>query len=487
MGSDDDSVQSFVRSAMNGMTRRAQVFSARDLAPGIAKQKTKKSSTPAKMVGNLLERGLVSELASSFASSSLPVISGAMLRTAGLEVLTPLLNSNIVQNVVKEMFQSKKSQKKRNLPPHFWISKTTVLNIKKDQLAKLPKEVEGIKGIYPNRSLRIPPLVEAQRLPEKIIDNRTSAWGVQAINALSTWGAYEAKGKGIKVGILDTGVDASHPDLKGKITDWAEFDRDGNFVPGSKPHDSAEHGTHCAGTVVGSNNSGQWIGVAPEAKIAAGLVLKGGTGTDAQIQAGIQWAADTGVDVLSMSLGGLWLGPEVPEYYTEAIVNCLRQGIPVVVAIGNSGHQTTGMPGNEYLSFAVGATDHNDNAAGFSGGRTHILQESEYFDEKDLPIVYSKPDVCAPGVAIKSCVPGKKWKSFNGTSMATPHVSGAIALLLSATAIKKSIPINEKAFLIQDLLTASVEELGESGKDHRFGFGRIDILRAIGMAKERGY
>jgi hypothetical protein len=71
--------------------------------------------------------------------------------------------------------------------------------------------------------------------------------------------------------------------------------------------------------------------------------------------------------------------------------------------------------------------------------------------------------------------------------MATPHVAGAIALLLSATSIREKVGPNERAFLIQDLLTGSVEELGESGKNHRFGFGRLDVLRAIGFAKELGY
>jgi subtilisin family serine protease len=81
----------------------------------------------------------------------------------------------------------------------------------------------------------------------------------------------------------------------------------------------------------------------------------------------------------------------------------------------------------------------------------------------------------------------EKWEHFNGTSMATPHVAGAIALLLSGTKIKAGIPANKRALVIQDLLTGSAEELGEAGQNHRFGFGRIDVLRAMGFAKELGY
>ena len=144
----------------------------------------------------------------------------------------------------------------------------------------------------------------------------------------------------------------------------------------------------------------------PEAEIAAGLVLKGGSGTDAQVLAGINWAVGTGADVVSMSLGGLTLAPDIPSTYTAAIVTCLRAGIPVVTAIGNEGEQTSGSPGNDLFAFAIGATDHRDLPAGFSGGRTQVIQESAFIPPDALPLPYSKPDVSAPGVAVVSAVPG---------------------------------------------------------------------------------
>ena len=141
---------------------------------------------------------------------------------------------------------------------------------------------------------------------------------------------------------------------------------------------------------------------------------QGGIGTDAQILAGIDWAIKQGVDVISMSLGGLTFDPEPRPTYTEAIITALMAGIPVVTAIGNEGSQTTGLPGNDIFAFAVGATDHRDQVARFSGGRTHIIYKSDFLQPELLPLPYSKPDISAPGVAIKSSIPGGEWASFNG-------------------------------------------------------------------------
>ena len=339
-----------------------------------------------------------------------------------------------------------------------------VLDLDKDGLAKLPDQVPGIQDVFLNRTLRLPALVEEKNVPTEVSDEKTSAWGIKKINALATWGAYGAKGKGVTVAVLDTGVDPDHPDLKGKIKHWAEFDKGGFEVPNSQPHDTDQHGTHCAGTIVGSNLSGTWIGVAPEAELAVGLVLPKGAGSDAQVMAGIEWAIQKKVDIISLSLGLLTLDVEAPDPYTRQLVYAIAAGIPVITAIGNEGSQTTGTPGNDWFAFSVGATDYYDRAAGFSGGRTHVVRSSRFVRPEYLPLIYSKPEVSAPGVAIRSSIPNAKWSISNGTSMATPHVGGAAALLLSATKIKQKIPEAQRAGLLQDLLTGSVEELGEAGQ-----------------------
>lgn len=397
-----------------------------------------------------------------------------------------MLKRALMTTEVKMSQRESRVRSKRQKPQLLWPAQSIVLTLNRDDLPEVVNSISNVQDVHINRNLKTPTYIETKQLPQSILDNKASAWGLQAINALAAWGAYGATGVGAKVAVLDTGIDVSHPDLAGKIGGWAEFNANGSMVVGSTPRDTDQHGTHVAGTIAGGDASGRWIGVAPEARIWAGLVLDGNIGgTDAQVLAGMQWAIDQGVDVINMSLGGLTLGPEVPSTYTQSVVNSLLAGTPVVGAIGNEGNQTSGLPGNEMFTFSVGATDHRDFPAGFSGGRTHILTDSAFIDPADLPLPYSKPNVSAPGVGVLSSVPGNDWAAFNGTSMATPHVAGAIALLVSMLDLTMEDG-QDRAFLLQDLLTSTVEELGESGHDHRFGLGRIDVLRAFGYAEELG-
>jgi subtilisin family serine protease len=492
MKRDDHEEDALINTLSAAFNRRRLSISARDFLPEI--RKGRDSAAPPRRASNRQSRtslrlrpanpqSLATEVADAInTDGALNTIEG--LRAASLDAIRPLLQSDAVQ-AARAAVSGLLDRVVNPIP--FWTSGSAVLTVRSEDLDDIVRSVPGIEDIYPNRRLFVPPVAIPKKVPEAIEDNKASSWGIRRIGALASWGAYDARGKGVLVGLLDTGVDPTHPDLAGKIAHWAEFDQWGVEVVGSTPRDSDQHGTHCAGTIVGGRASGRWIGVAPEAQIAAALVLDGKRGgTDAQILAGIDWAVNRGVDVISLSLGAFVLGPATPNTYTRAILSAMRVGIPVVAAIGNEGSQTSGSPGSDYFSFAVGATDQNDLAAGFSGGRTQIIQTSSYFPADALPLLYSKPDISAPGVAVYSAVPGKSWEHFNGTSMAAPHVAGAIALLLSATNIRAESP-GGRAFLIQDLLTGASEELGEAGQNHRYGFGRLDILRAISFAKELGY
>lgn len=410
------------------------------------------------------------------------------LKQEGMRVIAPLFSLEVVQRSIVEA-QKFLGQEFNQEAISLWPAHAVHLDISRDDLASLVDSTVGIASIHANDTVPLPQIVEVFRVPEELTHGAASSWGVQKINALAAWGVYGSRGGGVTVGILDSGLDVRHPDLAGKLADWAEFDENGVRVY-SNPHDSGLHGTVCSGTIAGGKHSGQWIGVAPEAKLAAGLVLGNKPATVVQILAGMRWAIEKQVDVLNMSLGKFIAEPETPQAFAWAMFTCLRAGIVPVIAIGNDGAQTSDTPGNDLFAYATGSTDYRDQPAGFSGGRTQIIRESQILAPQFLPFIYQKPDVSAPGVAIKTSVPveaNPPWGFFDGTSLAATHVSGAIALLLGATKIRERVCGWNRAWLIHDFITSSVDELGESGLDARFGFGRIDVLRAIGFAYECGY
>ena len=471
-----------MRIAGEALCRRRLTLTPRDLLPEPYSRKLPSRKVRQQTASSRVVLG-------KLAKASIRTLALAASREIGLGPLAPLIASSIVgQSLGRAKGKKGRGVKGRRQPQRFWTSRAMPLRLSRDELAQLPDEVKNIKSIYINRPLTRPSIVETQMLPLEDEEILGSTWGLEKIKAPSVWGTHGIRGEGIKVGLLDTGVDPTHPDLQGKISAWAEFDSMGAEVPGSQAYDSDEHGTHCAGTIVGGSTSGRHIGVAPGAQLAVALVLDGQVGgTDAQVLAGIDWAVEQGVDVISLSLGGLVMDAETPPTYTEAILTCLESGIPVVAAIGNEGGQTSGSPGNDLFALSIGATDYRDRVAGFSGGRTQIIYASDFIDERYLPLPYIKPDLAAPGVAVRSSVPGGDWKSFSGTSMATPHVAGAVALLLSATSIRDKEDGMARSSLIQDLITGAVEDLGEAGQDQRYGFGRLEVLRAIDIAHAKGY
>lgn len=491
-----DDLGEYLRDSAEAIGKRRTAASARDLLPP-ARQQLKVGArgqiSPA--AAKRLEAAGAAGAGPFLASQAIRPRAKEELRELGLNALKPLLESEWVAGLStgKSSAIRKRAVKpngaERALPVHFPFSASAVLNLTKDQLKHLAKEVQGIADIFPNRPVRLPPVSKATAPPKAVDDHKANAWGLAKTGALAAWGAFGARGKGALVAVLDTGVDPDHPDLKGKIAGFAEFDQEGRLVTDklADAYDSGQHGTHCAGTIVGGDASGRWIGMAPEAKILAGLVLKEGVGQDWQIMAGMEWAIGREAQVISMSLGGLRLTPDVLDTFTRTIINANRLGIPVVVSVGNDGSQTSGPPGSDCFAFAVGATDADDWAAGFSGGRTQVVTASRYIRAEHLPLVYSKPEVSAPGVDIYSSVPGGKWEAWSGTSMAAPHVAGAMALLLGEPGNLAQQVGFQRVNLLQALLIGSVKELGEVGQNHRFGHGRIDVLRALGYARELGY
>lgn len=243
----------------------------------------------------------------------------------------------------------------------------------------------------------------------------TTSWGIDRLNVKPLWAAGFT-GEGIIVGHLDTGVDGSHPALKGAIGSFAEFDMAGDKVPNAKPTDSGEHGTHTAGTIVGRAGQKGAFGVAPGAKLASAMVIEGGQVID-RILAGMDWIVGEGARILSMSLG---LRGFTPAFQTVVDALCAANVLPVI-AVGNEGPNTSRSPGNYDNVLSVGAMDVNNQVAWFSS--------SQQFDRPKDPLT---PDLVAPGVDVLSCVPDGQYATMSGSSMATPHVAGLAALLLQA-------------------------------------------------------
>lgn len=260
--------------------------------------------------------------------------------------------------------------------------------------------------------------------PAKVwLDARVSAAMAESNAQIGTPTAWEAglTGKGVKVAVLDTGVDAGHPDLAGRVSETR------SFIEGQEVADRNGHGTHVTSTVGGSGagSAGKEQGVAPGAALAVGKVLSDqGTGTESQIIAGMEWAArDVDAKIVSMSLGS-----SEPSDGTDPMaqaVNALsaETGALFVIAAGNSGAPgSIGSPGAADAALTVGAVDSADQAAYFTS-------KGPRYGDQGL-----KPDVSAPGVDILAArsrlVAGSGlYTSMSGTSMATPHVAGVAALL----------------------------------------------------------
>ncbi|MGJ5797251.1 S8 family peptidase [Streptomyces griseorubiginosus] len=290
---------------------------------------------------------------------------------------------------------------------------------------------------------------------------------VPQIGAPAAW-ARGYNGKGVKVAVLDTGIDTSHPDLKDQVIAAK------NFSTATTTDDHQGHGTHVASTIAGTGakSAGKYKGVAPGAKLLSGKVLNDqGEGDDSGIIAGMEWAAAQGADIVNLSLGG---GDTPGTDPMEATVNRLSEekGVLFAIAAGNEGEQgaqTVGSPGSAADALTVGAVDGNDRLADWSSRGPTV----------DGTI---KPDVTAPGVGITAASakgseiakeygenpPG--YVTISGTSMATPHVAGAAALL------KQQHP--DWAFSqLKAVLVGSAK--GGAYTPYQQGSGRIQVDTAI--------
>jgi hypothetical protein len=312
------------------------------------------------------------------------------------------------------------------------------------------------------------------------IDSRGTTWGIRKIKADSCWAAGYT-GQGIILGETDTGVDYTHPALQGK---WSGYWKVASGLPPSTtPYDDHNHGTHCMGTIMGGDGPGPFtedIGIAFNAKFVAAKVLNsGGSGSYAQCAEGLQFMADLKDSVDIKAVSNSWGGSSGADTFFYPITRTyISIGIVPVFANGNSGPNpgTVGVPGNYSNVIGVGATDSTDAIANFSS-RGPAPDQPPFNDpstwlRSDWNL--TKPQISAPGVAVYSCIPGGGYQSWQGTSMATPHVTGAIGLIC-----QKNPTLDPK--VIYDILLDNVDTPSGGGPypNNNYGWGRLNVWKAV--------
>ena len=310
----------------------------------------------------------------------------------------------------------------------------------------------AIKGLLHNPNVtNIDPDIKVYAVDAEL-DN---SWGVKHIGA-GTVHEGDNKGAGVKVAIIDSGIDYNHPDLVANYAGGYDFvNSDGD------PMDDDGHGTHVAGTVAAEDNDFGVVGVAPEAKLYALKVLGAdGTGSYSDVIAALEWAVYNGMQVTNNSYGssgnpGELVKAAFDEAYAEGVLN--------VCAAGNSGNppgrgDNVIYPARYESCIAVAATDQSNSRAKWSSTGLDL-------------------ELSAPGVSINSTLLGGGCGTGSGTSMASPHVAGTAALVIAAgvTDLNGDGLINDEVRLV---MNGTADDLGEVGWDPKYGYGLLDADEA---------
>lgn len=319
--------------------------------------------------------------------------------------------------------------------------------------ASIPETaVQGLLNNPRVRSIELDGIVYAVDVE---LDN---TWGVKRIGA-GTVHTSGNKGTGVKVAVIDSGVDYTHPDLLGRVAGGYDF-----VNSDTDPMDDNGHGTHVAGTVAALDNDVGVVGVGPEVSIYALKVLNSsGSGYWSDVIAALDWAVTNGMQVTNNSYGS---GQNPGGVVEAAFNNTEAAGLFHVAAAGNSGNpggkgNNVGYPARYASVVAVAATDQNDNRASFSSTGDAM-------------------ELAAPGVSINSTKLGGGYIEFNGTSMASPHVAGTAALVIAAgiADANGNGRVNDE---IRTTLNATADDLGIAGKDTWYGYGLVNAVAAVAV------
>ncbi len=346
-------------------------------------------------------------------------------------------------------------------------------------LASMPE----VEKILPNETRQIQPVADKTK-PKTMADTQSIEWNIERVGAPEVWG-MGIDGAGTVVANIDTGVQWDHPALMEQYRGYSSEGVDHEFnwfdaVSGEEaPYDDLAHGTHTMGTMVGVEQDGSnQIGVAPGAKWIAVKAFSEDGGSDIDLLEAGEWIIapkdaegnphpEKAPDVVNNSWGG---GPGLDEWYRPMVQNWRNADIFPEFSAGNTtlfnpgGPESIATPANYPESFATGATDINDSLGSFS------LQGPSPYDEV-------KPDVSAPGVNIRSAVPGGDYEGgWNGTSMAGPHVSAIAALLLQAD---PSLTVDEIEDIFFSTVTPLTDDEFPDSPNNGYGYGLVNAFDAV--------
>ncbi|MGY4904376.1 S8 family serine peptidase [Streptomyces sp. 900116325] len=370
----------------------------------------------------------------------------------------------------------------------FWIA--NALKVTGDEkLVTALAERSDVKSIRKERTYHLDE-TEQNSVTDAAADADPVAaeWGVKDIKADQVWSQYDDRGEGIVIANVDSGVQFDHPALVGNYRgnlgdgtfshDYNWYDPTGQCGTGGTPCDNNGHGTHTMGTMVGAGG----VGVAPGAKWIAAKGCESSSCSDASLLAAGQWILaptdhnglnpkpELAPDIVNNSWGG-----GDTTFYQDIVEAWNAAGIFEAFAAGNDGDGTTcstaHAPGSQAPSYGVGAYDVTGKIASFSGFGPSLVDGS------------AKPDISAPGVNVRSTWPGNTYRAISGTSMATPHVAGAAALLWSAapSLIGK---IDETRAILNDG-AIDVDDThcgGTADMNNVWGEGKLDILASVDAA-----
>ncbi|PYI51745.1 S8 family peptidase [Paenibacillus flagellatus] len=275
-------------------------------------------------------------------------------------------------------------------------------------------------------------------------------WNLPAIETVPGWDVTRGSEE-VVVAVVDTGVDLNHPDLNGRTVEGINI-----VSPNSLPMDDVGHGTHVAGVISALVNNREGVaGMSWYNRVMPVKVLdETGAGSTYSVAQGIIWATDHGAKVINMSLGNY----ADAQFLHDAVRYAYDRDVVLIAASGNDNTERPGYPAAYPEVFAVAATDANNQKASFSNYGDYI-------------------DVAAPGVNIASTYPDNHYAALSGTSMASPHVTALAALIRSVNPLLT----NEE---VMDIMRRTANDIGDSGKDRYYGYGQIDVVKAVSQAAQ---